>query len=177
MVRSWQRGQFPVIFVFLFAFSFLFSFGPPIGSHRSAATTTPFLSLLPRYLLSIRLGFVDTFVPLQWATRSSTAVDVWWASSVGSSSSSSFYHPYLWGWFFKTLFEEPLTHPNRMASLAMSNSIRLSGFFGWDYGSKFAAAPDIDSRGCSCAFMDDGQIMCRSVLFVLYCLYLLLLLL
>jgi hypothetical protein len=76
---------------------------------------------------------------------------------------------------FKTLFEEPLPHLNRMASLAMSNSIRLSGFLGWDYDSKSAAAPDIDSRGCSCAFMDGGQIMCRSVLFLLYCLCLLLL--
>uniref|UniRef100_A0A2N9H718 Uncharacterized protein n=1 Tax=Fagus sylvatica TaxID=28930 RepID=A0A2N9H718_FAGSY len=63
-----------------------------------------------------------------------------------------------------------------MASLAMSNSIRLSGFLGWDFDSKSAAAPDIDSRGCSCAFMDGGQIMCRSVLFWLYCLCLLLLL-
>ena len=175
MVRSWQRGQVPIIFVFFFALSFLFSFGPPIGSYRPAAITTPLLSFLPLYLLSIRSGFVDTSVPLQWASRSSTAVDVWWASGVGTSSSPSFYHPYLWGWFFKTLFEEPLPHPNRMVSFAMSNSIRLSGFLGWDYGSKSTAASDIDSRGCSCAFMDGGQIMCRSMLFLLFCLYLLLL--
>uniref|UniRef100_A0A2N9FYT8 Aldehyde dehydrogenase domain-containing protein n=1 Tax=Fagus sylvatica TaxID=28930 RepID=A0A2N9FYT8_FAGSY len=38
--------------------------------------------------------------------------------------------------------------------------IRLSGFFGWDYDSKSVATPDIDSCGCSWAFMDDGQIMC-----------------
>uniref|UniRef100_A0A2N9GRY5 Uncharacterized protein n=1 Tax=Fagus sylvatica TaxID=28930 RepID=A0A2N9GRY5_FAGSY len=55
---------------------------------------------------------------------------------------------------------EPLPHPNRMASIAMSNSIRLSGFLGWDYGSKSAAAPDIDCCGCSCAFMDGGQKLC-----------------
>uniref|UniRef100_A0A2N9EN03 Uncharacterized protein n=1 Tax=Fagus sylvatica TaxID=28930 RepID=A0A2N9EN03_FAGSY len=70
---------------------------------------------------------------------------------------------------------QPLPHPNRMASLAMSNSIRLSGFLGWDFDSKSAATPDIDSGGCSCAFMDGGQTMCRSVLFWLYCLCLLLL--
>uniref|UniRef100_A0A2N9GXE6 Uncharacterized protein n=1 Tax=Fagus sylvatica TaxID=28930 RepID=A0A2N9GXE6_FAGSY len=68
MVRSWQRGPFPVISVFLFAFSFLFSFGPPIGSYRPAAITTPLLSLLPLYLLSIRSGFVDTSVHLQAPT-------------------------------------------------------------------------------------------------------------
>uniref|UniRef100_A0A2N9G0V2 Uncharacterized protein n=1 Tax=Fagus sylvatica TaxID=28930 RepID=A0A2N9G0V2_FAGSY len=41
-----------------------------------------------------------------------------------------------------------------MASLAMAKSIRLSGLLGWDYGSKSAAAPDIGSRGCSCAFQE-----------------------
>uniref|UniRef100_A0A2N9HSU2 Uncharacterized protein n=1 Tax=Fagus sylvatica TaxID=28930 RepID=A0A2N9HSU2_FAGSY len=63
-----------------------------------------------------------------------------------------------------------------MASLAMSKSIRLSGFLGWEFDSKSAVAPDIDSRGCFCAFMDGGQIKCRSVLFWLYCLCLVLLL-
>ena len=47
-----------------------------------------------------------------------------------------------------------------MASLAMVNLIRLSGLLGWDYGSKSAAVPDIDSHGCSCSFLDGGQIMC-----------------
>jgi hypothetical protein len=36
------------------------------------------------------LSFVGTTFPFQWATRSSTAVDVWWASGLGTSSSSRF---------------------------------------------------------------------------------------
>jgi hypothetical protein len=64
------------------------------------------------------LSFVGKIWPFQWATRSSPTVDVWWASGLGISSSSSFYQlPYSWGRLFKTLlFEEPLPHPNRMAN-------------------------------------------------------------
>uniref|UniRef100_A0A2N9J2K5 Uncharacterized protein n=1 Tax=Fagus sylvatica TaxID=28930 RepID=A0A2N9J2K5_FAGSY len=50
-----------------------------------------------------------------------------------------------------------------MPSLTMANSIRLSGLLGWDYDFKSTAAPDIDSCGCFCAFLDGGQIMCQSV--------------
>uniref|UniRef100_A0A2N9GXR8 Uncharacterized protein n=1 Tax=Fagus sylvatica TaxID=28930 RepID=A0A2N9GXR8_FAGSY len=42
----------------------------------------------------------------------------------------------------------------------MANSIRPSGLLGWEYGSKSYVVPDIDSRGCSCSFLDGGQIMC-----------------
>uniref|UniRef100_A0A2N9FJY8 Uncharacterized protein n=1 Tax=Fagus sylvatica TaxID=28930 RepID=A0A2N9FJY8_FAGSY len=69
------------------------------------------------------LSFVGTPFPFQWASRSSTTVDVWRASDLGTTSSSRFYclH-YNWGRYFKTpLFEEPLPHPNRMAYLAMAN--------------------------------------------------------
>ena len=66
LMRGNERTrQVPIIFVFFFALSFLFSFGTPIESYRPAATTTPLLSLLPLYLLSIRSGFVDTSVRLQ----------------------------------------------------------------------------------------------------------------
>uniref|UniRef100_A0A2N9FTG8 Uncharacterized protein n=1 Tax=Fagus sylvatica TaxID=28930 RepID=A0A2N9FTG8_FAGSY len=47
-----------------------------------------------------------------------------------------------------------------MASLAMANLIRLSSLLGWDYDSKSSVAPNIDSRDCSCTFLDGGQIMC-----------------
>ena len=60
------------------------------------------------------------------------------------------------GLIFKTLFEEPLPHPNRMASLAMANSIRLSGLLGWDSDSKSYVAQNIDSHGCFCTFLDGG---------------------
>uniref|UniRef100_A0A2N9H0U1 Uncharacterized protein n=1 Tax=Fagus sylvatica TaxID=28930 RepID=A0A2N9H0U1_FAGSY len=120
-----------------------------------AASTTPLLFHFPFHLSFIRSGLVwarlvggfgwletatdslsviGTTFPFQWASRSSTAVDVWWASGLGTSFSSRFYRlPYLWGRSFKTLlFEEPQT-PNRMASLAMANPIRLlSGLLGWD---------------------------------------------
>jgi hypothetical protein len=46
-----------------------------------------------------------------------------------------------------------------MASLAMENSIRLSSLLGWDYDSKSSVALNIDSCGCSCTFLDGGQIM------------------
>ena len=87
--------------------------------------------------------------PFQWASRTSTTVDVLWASGLGTSSGLRFYRlPYLWGRSFKTLlFEEP-PHPNRMASLAMANPIQLlSGLLGWDQGSKPSAVPDIDYCG------------------------------
>uniref|UniRef100_A0A2N9EGZ7 Uncharacterized protein n=1 Tax=Fagus sylvatica TaxID=28930 RepID=A0A2N9EGZ7_FAGSY len=35
----------------------------------------------------------ETNLPFQWAPRPSTAVDVQWASSLGTSSSPSFYRP------------------------------------------------------------------------------------
>uniref|UniRef100_A0A2N9FVR7 GH18 domain-containing protein n=1 Tax=Fagus sylvatica TaxID=28930 RepID=A0A2N9FVR7_FAGSY len=64
---------------------------------------------------------------------------------------------------FKTLlFEEPLPHPNRMASLAMANSILpFSGLLGWDQGSKPSAVPDIRCRDCSCNLLDFGQALCN----------------
>uniref|UniRef100_A0A2N9FKY9 Uncharacterized protein n=1 Tax=Fagus sylvatica TaxID=28930 RepID=A0A2N9FKY9_FAGSY len=54
--------------------------------------------------------------PFQWALRPSPAVDVQWASGLGSYSRPSFFRlPYFWGRLFKTLhLEEPLPHPNRM---------------------------------------------------------------
>ena len=86
---------------------------------------------------------------------------------MGTSSSSRFYRlPYLWGRSLKTLlFEEPPPHPNRIASLAMANSIRLlNGMLGWDQGSKPSVVPDIGCCGCSCNFLDFGQALCRLVL-------------
>jgi hypothetical protein len=97
------------------------------------------------------------------------AVDVLWALSLGTSSSSRFYRlPYPWGSSFKTLlFEEP-QHPNLMASLAIVNPIRLlSGLLGWDQGSKPSAVPDIACCGCSCNLLDFGQVLCRLVLLLL----------
>ena len=123
------------------------------------------------------LSFVGMTFPFQWA--SSTVVDVWWASGLGTSSSSGFYRLlYLWGRSFKTLlFEEPPPHPNRMASLAMANSIRLlSGLLGWDQGSKPSAVPNITCCGCFCNLLDCGQVLCHLVLLLLCCLLLLLLL-
>jgi hypothetical protein len=124
------------------------------------------------------LSFVGTTFPFQWASRSSMAVDVLWALSLGTSSSSRFFRlPYPWGSSFKTLlFEEP-QHPNLMASLAIVNPIRLlSGLLGWDQGSKPSAVPDIACCGCSCNLLDFGQVLCCLVLLLLCCLLLLLLL-
>ncbi len=76
------------------------------------------------------LSFVGTAWSFQWAPRPSSAVDVWWASSLGISSNSSVFRlPYSWVRLFKTLLnEEPLPHPNRIA-----NSIwPFSGLLGWD---------------------------------------------
>uniref|UniRef100_A0A2N9FK60 Uncharacterized protein n=1 Tax=Fagus sylvatica TaxID=28930 RepID=A0A2N9FK60_FAGSY len=64
-----------------------------------------------------------------------------------------------------------------MASLAMANSIRFSGLLDWDYSSRSSAASDIGSCGCSCAFQDDGQMLCRWVFLLLYSLCMLLLVL
>ena len=50
-----------------------------------------------------------------------------------------------------------------MASLAMANSIRLSGLLGWDYGSKSSVVSDINCRVCSCSLLDSGQNLCRFV--------------
>uniref|UniRef100_A0A2N9GNW5 Uncharacterized protein n=1 Tax=Fagus sylvatica TaxID=28930 RepID=A0A2N9GNW5_FAGSY len=44
---------------------------------------------------SASLSFVGTKLPFQWALRHSTTVDVRWASALGTSSSLSFYQPYL----------------------------------------------------------------------------------
>ena len=118
------------------------------------------------------LSFVGTTFPFQWASRSSTAVDVWWASGLVISSGSSFYRlPYFWGRLFKTLlFEEPLPHSN-----CMTNSIRpFSGLLGWDQGSKPSAIPDIGCCGCFCNLLDFGQALCCLVLLLLGCLLLLL---
>ena len=179
MVRSRQHGPLP--FVFPFYFSFLFSFGTQIGRFR-VTTIVPILSHFPFHLSFIwsglvwgrlvgrfgwlesptdSLSFVGTTLPFQWASRPSTVVDVWYASGLGTSSNSSFYRlPYLWGRPFKTLlFEEPPPHPNRIASLAMANSIwLLRGLFGWDQGSKPSAVLDITCCGCSCNLLDCGQI-------------------
>ena len=195
MVQSRWRGHFP--FVFPFPFSFPSFFDYQIGRIRVTATT-PTISYFPFHFSPFRFGFVwwrsvggvgwlkspstslpfvDTNLPFQWALRLSTTVDVRWTSDLGTSSSPSFYRPYFCGWFFKTLFEEPLPHQNHMASFAMTNSIRLNGLLGWDYSSKSAAVPDIDSRSCSCSFLDNGQLLCRLVLLLLYCLCLCLLLL
>ena len=46
---------------------------------------------------SASLSFVGTNLPFQWAPRPFTAVDVQWTSSLGTSSSPSFYRPFLWG--------------------------------------------------------------------------------
>ena len=194
MIRSQQRGLFPFPFVFSFDFSFLSSFGTQIGCFW-AATTTPILSHFPFYLFFIRsdfvrvglaggfewfepstdsLSFVGTSVPFQWTSRSSTAVDVWWASSLGTSFNSRFYWlPYLWVRSFKTLlFEEPPPHPNCIASLVMANSIRpFSDLLGWDQGSKPSAVLDIGCCGCSCNLLDFGQALCRLVLLLLLLLW------
>ncbi len=197
MVRSWLRSPFPFPFplLFPFFFSFLSFFDYQIGQIRITATT-PTISYFPFHFTSFRFGFVrwrsaggvgwfespsaslpviGTNLSFQWASRPSTTVDVRWTSDLGSFSRLSFYRPYFWVWFFKTFFEEPLPHPNHMTSLAMANSIRLSGLLGWDYGSKSASVLDIDSRGCSCSFLDGDQIMCRLVFLLLYYLCLLLL--
>ena len=149
MIRSQQRG--PLTFVFLVCFSSLSYFGTQIGWFR-AAIITP-IPQIPYYFsfhLSINrsglvwgsfvggfgwlepptdsLSFVGTSWPFQWASRSSPAVDVWWASGLGIYSSSSFFRlPYFWGRLFKTLlFEELLPHPNCLAT-----SIRpLNGLLG-----------------------------------------------
>uniref|UniRef100_A0A2N9G1L1 Uncharacterized protein n=1 Tax=Fagus sylvatica TaxID=28930 RepID=A0A2N9G1L1_FAGSY len=119
MVRSRLRSQFPLPFpfVFPFYFSFLSFFGHQIERIRVAATT-PTISNFPFHFSSFRFGFVwgrsaggagwlespsaslsfvGTNLPFQWAPRPSTAVDVRWASDLGTSSSLSFYRPYLWG--------------------------------------------------------------------------------
>uniref|UniRef100_A0A2N9IVA9 Uncharacterized protein n=1 Tax=Fagus sylvatica TaxID=28930 RepID=A0A2N9IVA9_FAGSY len=44
---------------------------------------------------------------------------------------------------------KPPPHTNRMVSIAMANSIRLSGLLGWDYCSKSYVVPVIDSCSCS----------------------------
>ena len=191
MVRSRSCSsipfRFPFLFVLLFYFSFLSFFDYQIGRIRVTATT-PSISYFPFHFSSFRFGlvrwrsaggigwlespsaslpFVGTNLPSQWVPRPSTAVNARWTSDLETSSSLSFYRPYLCVWFFKTLFEEPPLHPNRMAYLAMANSIRLSGVLGWDFSSKSYAVPDIDSRGCSCSLLDGGQIMCRWVLLLL----------
>uniref|UniRef100_A0A2N9HYY0 Uncharacterized protein n=1 Tax=Fagus sylvatica TaxID=28930 RepID=A0A2N9HYY0_FAGSY len=64
------------------------------------------------------LSFVGTAWSLQWVPRPSPAMDVWWASGLGISSSSSVFRlPYSWVPLFKTLLtEEPQPHPNQMAN-------------------------------------------------------------
>uniref|UniRef100_A0A2N9IYR4 Uncharacterized protein n=1 Tax=Fagus sylvatica TaxID=28930 RepID=A0A2N9IYR4_FAGSY len=104
-----------------------------------AATTFPFFNNFPFHLSHLRSGlvrgrfvgvfgwlepptnpliFVSKNWPSQCTTRSSPAANVWWASGLGISSSSSLYQlPYSWGRLFKILlFEEPLPRPNRMAN-------------------------------------------------------------
>jgi hypothetical protein len=109
--RSRSRSPFP--FPFPFYFSFLPSFGSQIGRIRVAAIT-PTISYFPFHLPTIRFGlvrgrfaggfgwlespsaslsFVGTNLPFQWAPRPSTAVDVRWASVLGTSPSPSFYRP------------------------------------------------------------------------------------
>ena len=186
MARSWLRGPFSL--VFSFRFPFLSHFGTKIGRLR-AATTTSIFYYLPLHFLFIRfdliwgrfagvfgwlepptnsLAFLGKYWPFQWMARSSPAVDVWWASDLGISSSSSFYQlPYSWGRLFKTLFEEPLPHPNRMA-----NSIwPLVVLLGWDEGSKPYAVLDISCCGCSCKLLEFGQDLCRFlvVVIVVFC--------
>ena len=113
MVRSQSRGPFPLVFSFRFSFcfSFLPYFGTKIGRLR-AATTTFIFYYLPFHLSLIWFGlvcgrfvggfgwlepptnslsFLGKYWPFQWMTRSSSAVDVWWALSLGISSSLSFY--------------------------------------------------------------------------------------
>uniref|UniRef100_A0A2N9HSV1 Uncharacterized protein n=1 Tax=Fagus sylvatica TaxID=28930 RepID=A0A2N9HSV1_FAGSY len=72
--------------------------------------------------------FCGTTWPYQWASRSSSTVDVWWASSLGIYSSSSFYRlSYFWGRLFKTLlFEEPLPHPKSFGKFDLT-----SQWFAW----------------------------------------------
>ena len=78
----------------------------------------------------------------------------------------------------KPLFEEPLPHPNRMASLAKATSIRLlRGLLGWDQASKLAAVPDNTCCGCSHNLLDCRQILCRMVFLLLLLLLLFVLLL
>jgi hypothetical protein len=59
------------------------------------------------------LSFVGMPWPFQWTSRPSPAVDVRWASGLGSYSRPSFFRlPYFWGRLFKTLhLEEPITTP------------------------------------------------------------------
>ena len=147
-VRSRWRGHFPFVFPFPFSFPSLFDY----QIERIWVTaTTPTISYFLFHSSPFRFGFVrwrsaggvgwlespsaslpfvGTNLPFQWAPRPSTAMDVRWTSDLGTSSSPSFYRPYFWVRLFKTLFEEPPPHPNRMAFLAMANSIQLSGLLG-----------------------------------------------
>ena len=154
-VRSRWRGHFPFVFPFPFSLSSLVDY--QIGRIWVTATaTTPTISYSPFHSSPFRFGsvwwrsaggygwlespsaslpFVSTNLPFQWAPRPSTAMDVQRTSDLGTSSSPSFYRPYFWVWLFKTLFEEPSPHSDRMAFLAMANSIRLSSLLGWNYDS------------------------------------------
>uniref|UniRef100_A0A2N9GU40 Reverse transcriptase Ty1/copia-type domain-containing protein n=1 Tax=Fagus sylvatica TaxID=28930 RepID=A0A2N9GU40_FAGSY len=61
----------------------------------------------------------------------------------------------------KPLFEGPLPHLNRMASLAKATSIQLlRGLLGWDLDSKLAAVPDNNCCGCSYYLLDCRQNLC-----------------